>query len=340
MFNFPVLVGDIGGTNARLAIIIDGHSNMIQFDAVKVADYKSIIDLIQSAALDKTSHWPRTMILAIAAPLGNSESYYLTNAKKEINPVALLEYFNLDQLVVMNDFAGQALAAVALDQKHIKTIGSVVLPDQNDFQNEPKVILGAGTGLGVANAIKARKSWIVLPGEGGHVDLGPSCEREFAIWGYLEKTGGRVSAEQVLCGRGLCNLYQAIAKANGNGLDTTPDEARITSSALDGSDPVAVESCKMFVSLLGRVAGDLALITMARGGIYVAGGIAMKMMPLFETGAFREAFERKAPHDAFMKEIPASVITHPTAALEGLASYAQKPDLYIMDQAIHIYNKA
>src|SRR5690606_32711266 len=114
---------------------------------------------------------------------------------------------------------------------------------------------------------------------------------------HLEKIGGRISAEQILCGRGLVNIYQAVAAADGKP-DTLTDPAAVTGSGLDGSDPIAVEALDIFVTCLGRLAGDLALIFMSRGGVYLTGGIVQKIVPALTNGRFRAAFEDKAPHSA------------------------------------------
>ena len=159
------------------------------------------------------------------------------------------------------------------------------------------------------------------------MDIGPRTERDFAIWPNVERIDGRVSSEQLLCGRGLVNLYRAIAKTdNKDAVFTTP--AEITASALDKTDEVAVEAVDMFVTFLGRTAGDLALVFMSRGGVFLTGGIAQKIIPALKTGAFRAAFEDKAPHSHLLRAMPVYVITHPLAPLAGLAAYARTPALF------------
>src|SRR5690606_62673 len=112
-----------------------------------------------------------------------------------------------------------------------------------------RVVLGPGTGLGVAGLIHARRAWIPIPGEGGHVDIGPRSKRDFEVFAHLETIEGRLSAEQILCGRGLVNIYRAIAKADGKS-DSVTDPARVTGAGLDRSDPIAVEALGIFVTCL------------------------------------------------------------------------------------------
>ena len=185
-------------------------------------------------------------------------------------------------------------------------------------------MLGPGTGLGVAGMVHARHMWIPVPGEGGHVDIGPRTPRDHEIWPHLEPLEGRISAEQLLCGRGLVNIYQAVALTqNATPRFSTP--AEITAAALDETDELAVEAVNLFVTCLGRQAGDLALVFMSRGGVFLTGGIAQKIIPALKNDRFREAFEDKAPHRDLLHEMPVFVITHPRAALAGLTDFARTP---------------
>jgi glucokinase len=190
-----------------------------------------------------------------------------------------------------------------------------------------RVVLGPGTGLGVAGLIHALGRWIPVPGEGGHMDIGPRSPRDFEVFPHIEKLEGRISGEQILCGRGLVNTYRAVAKADGKApVLTLP--AEITAAALEGRDALAEEALSIFVTCLGRTAGDLALVFKSKGGVFLTGGIAQKIVPALKKGNFREAFEDKAPHRELMRSMPVYVITHPLAALAGLAAYARNPSLF------------
>ncbi|CAN0654629.1 Glucokinase [Nitratireductor aquimarinus] len=315
---FPILIGDIGGTNARFAILVDSNAEPKTFPVVQTADYETIDEAIQSAILDRTSILPQSAVLAVAGPVDGDE-IDLTNCDWVVRPRQMMEKMGLGDIIVINDFEAQALAVVALDDEHLE----MVCPGEADPTGS-RVVLGPGTGLGMAGLVHAQHTWFPVPGEGGHVDLGPRSERDLEIFPHLERIEGRVAAEQILCGRGMVNLYRAISAADGKQpVHETP--AEISSAGLDGSDPVAVETLDLFVTYLGRLAGDLALIFMARGGVYLSGGIAQKIVPTLKNGNFRRAFEDKAPHSALVKEIPVYVITHPMAALVGLAAYARTP---------------
>lgn len=315
---FPVLIGDIGGTNARFAILADEQSEPHDLPIVQTADFASVEEAIGSVLSRASALRPRSALLAVAAPV-DGDDIPLTNCPWVIRPKTMLAELALDEIVVLNDFEAQALGALAIDPGYLAQIGG--------GRAEPeasRVVLGPGTGLGVAGLVHARNIWIPVPGEGGHVDMGPRSARDFEVFPHIERIEGRISGEQILCGRGMVNLYRAVAKAdNAQPRYTTP--AEVSAAALGESDPRAVEALDIFATCLGRLAGDLALVFMSRGGVYLTGGIAQKIVPALEKGGFRAAFEDKAPHSALMRSIPVYVITHPLAALAGLAAYARRP---------------
>jgi glucokinase len=321
MLRFPVLIGDIGGTNARFAILVDANAEPKQFPTVQTAAFATIDEAIQSAILDKTSIQPRSAVLAVAGPVDGDE-IELTNCDWVVKPRQMFSTLSLEEVVVLNDFEAQALAVVALGREHMEQIGG-----GEPEEGAGRVVMGPGTGLGVAGLVNSRRTWIPVPGEGGHVDMGPRNERDFEVFPHIERLEGRVSGEQILCGRGLVNLYRAVSAADSKpAVFTTP--AEITGAALAKSDGVAEEALDIFVTCLGRLAGDLALVFMSRGGVYLTGGIAQKIVPALKSGLFRAAFEDKAPHSDLMRAMPVYVITHPLAALSGLAAYAQAPQLF------------
>ena len=323
---FPILIGDIGGTNARFAILVDSYAEPKEFPIVQTAAFATIDEAIQSAILDRTSIRPRSAVLAVAGPVDGDE-IALTNCDWVVRPRVMFEELGFSDIVVLNDFEAQALAVVALGAEHMEKIGPGVPEPLGS-----RVVLGPGTGLGVAGLIHACHRWIPVPGEGGHMDIGPRTARDREVFPHIEPIDGRISGEQILCGRGLVNTYRAVAKADGK----TPrfaNPAEITAAALEKSDPVAEEALALFVTCLGRTAGDLALVFMSRGGVYLTGGIAQKIVPALRNGAFRAAFEDKAPHRELLRSMPVYVITHPLAALAGLAAYARTPALFGVETA-------
>jgi len=321
LLKFPILIGDIGGTNARFAMLMDSQSEPTEFPNARTAEHANIDDAIEQAVLGRTSLRPRSTLLAVAGPVDGDE-IDLTNCDWVVRPRTLNARFGIDDILVLNDFEAQALATVALDPAGMTPIGG--------GEAEPsasRVVLGPGTGLGVAGLVHARGMWIPVPGEGGHVDMGPRTARDLEIWPHLEPIEGRISGEQMLCGRGLVNIYRAVVKANG-GMPRFSRPPEISAAALEGSDEAAVEALDLFVTCLGRLAGDLALVFMSRGGVFLTGGIAQKIVPALQKGNFRTAFEDKAPHSALLRAMPVHVITHPRAAIAGMAAYARTPSLF------------
>lgn len=325
-FEFPILIGDIGGTNARFSVVMDAGTEVGDPQIVQTASFATIDEAIRSAVVDGLSVQPRSAILAVAGPV-NGDSIPLTNCPWVVRPKEMFATVGLGDVVVLNDFEAQALAVVALGDRYLEQIGGgAAEPDAS------RVVLGPGTGLGVAGLVHFQGKWIPVPGEGGHMDIGPRTPRDYEIWPHIEPLDGRVSGEQILCGRGLVSTYRAVARADGKPSPFTLP-AEITLAALDRTDPVAEEALELFITCLGRTAGDLALVFKSRGGVFLTGGIAPRILPALKAGNFRAAFEDKAPHREMMASIPVYVITHPLAALAGLGTYAREPSRFGVETA-------
>lgn len=317
-YTFPVLVGDIGGTNARFALILSADGEAVALEPIRTADFANIDVAIRDAILPECPAAPKTAILAIAGPISGDE-IELTNCPWVVRPKVMMPMLGLSEIIIINDFEAQALAVASLGSEHLTQIGGGAAEP-----GASRVVLGPGTGLGVAGLVNISGIWYPVPGEGGHVDMGPRDARDYQVFPHIEEIGGRVSGEQILCGRGLVNLYRAVCKADGVPA-TLSQPQDITAAAFDGTDARAAETLDLFATYLGRLAGDLALVFMARGGVYLSGGIAQKIVSVLKKGALRAAFENKQPHLDFMRGIPVFVITHPLAAVAGLSAYARHP---------------
>lgn len=323
---FPVLIGDIGGTNARFQIVPDDTTAPLAFEPILTADFPDIQSAFEQSVLNSCDVSPRSAIIAAAGPI-TKDGLNLTNSHWDIKPGDFLQSGGIEHLILMNDFEAQALSLPFLDENDLAPLGNS--PSKN-LQERTKAVLGPGTGLGVGLLVRAGGKWIPVAGEGGHVDLGPRSDREREIWDHLETEEGRISGEQVVCGDGLINLYNACCKADNKTADLKEAKA-ISAAAMSSKDQHAVEALSLFCTTLGRVAGDLALTSMAKGGVYVAGGIAQKILPFLEASSFRSAFDDKAPHGDLMKSIATNVVTYPLPALLGLAAYARDPDAFAVD---------
>ncbi len=315
---FPVLIGDIGGTNARFQILADAHCGPESFPYLLTADFDTVEEAIQTGILEKTALRPRSIILAAAGPVKDGK-LELTNCAWTIRPDRLMGQLAVDEVILLNDFEAQALAATIFQSEDILKIGG-----GEPRKNGSRVVVGPGTGLGVAGLIHGNDMWSPVSGEGGHVDIGPQSARDFEIWPFIQQLDGRISAEHVISGRGIVHIYRALCNHRKAVVEFgTPEE--ITAAALDGFDRLATEAVELFCVYLGRVAGDLAMTFMARGGVFIAGGICQKIVPLLAGSGFRREFENKTPHGDLLKVIPTYVVTHPAPALAGLTAFARLP---------------
>lgn len=322
MFLFPVLVGDIGGTNSRFALIEEPNADIRHFDGTKNANFSSIQEVIEDSVLSKTDLRPKTLILAVAGPTGDPKGIKLTNCPWEIKPNILLDALELNEIIAMSDFEAQALAAIATDtSEHM-----LIKPGKNR-PTSARSVLGPGTGLGMAGMIYCDGEWSVIPGEGGFVDIGPRTARDADIFSAAFGQTERAAAELFLSGRGLTNLYNAICKTDS--IDRKmEDPAEVSAAYKAGDDKVAQETIELFATYLGRYASDAALIYLARGGIYLTGGVAQKLGDVIKTPFFLEAFADKDPYSDLVAEVPVYLMTEPLIALAGLYAFANKPEQF------------
>ncbi|MEJ8476228.1 glucokinase [Roseibium algae] len=322
-FSFPVLVADIGGTNARFALVYGPDSATDFCVSTATADHEDISSAIQQSLSFSGHSKPRTAIIAVAGPV-TGDRIPLTNAKWVIEPRKLIKDLGLEDVVVVNDFEAQALVLPGLSGSDIQQVGSgAARPASTKF------VLGPGTGLGAAAMINAVDTWIPVPGEGGHVEVGPVTADDFEVFQHIERVGGRLGAEQILSGTGLPRLARGVTKAMA--LERRFKTASEITIAAEQNDPVAVRTLEVFARALGRLAGDFALSLLARGGVYLTGGVTPRIAKYLTDGSFRTAFEAKAPHEALMRSIPTYIICHENPALEGLASYARAPDQFAVE---------
>lgn len=321
---FPVLIGDIGGTNMRFTLILDDKGEEQAIATRKVSDFSTIEDAIFEAVLPLVKIVPKSLFLAIAGPVVG-EHIKLTNCNWVVSPQELIKRFNLDEVLIINDFEAQSLATVVLPEKYLQTIGNKALKKPGTL-----VAIGAGSGFGISALVRVNGRYIPIAGEGGHIDYAPQSDEDLALFPYLKKLVGRVSAEDLLSGRGLVNIYRAYSLKRGvSPRVEAPEE--ITSEALIAHDREAYDAVQFFINYLARLAGDFALIFKAEGGVYIGGGILPEMLPLIDTDEFRKNFTNKSPHRKLLEKIPTLVITHPRAALVGMESYVLHPDRFMLD---------
>jgi len=309
-----ILLGDIGATNARFALVSNGNLNAIS--SFEVAKFSQFTDVLAIFRKEHRRQMPiREAFLAIAGPVKGAR-VALTNSSWVIDIGELETRFGL-QTRIVNDFEAVAFALPSLTSTDLAKIGG----DRPDA-GAPMAVLGPGSGLGVACLVDRSERLMAIASEGGHATLAPVCEQEDRIMHHLRKRFGHVSAERVISGSGLENIYQAIVALEG--LEIPPrNAAEITKNALSGECQLARRSLHAFCAFLGSFAGNVALTFGARGGVYIAGGISPRILDFLLQSEFRKRFEAKGRFQSYLQAIPSYVITHPGAAFVGLKSLSE-----------------
>jgi glucokinase len=314
MTNKIILVGDIGGTHLRFALATDGA--LSASETLLTAKFRSLEEAARHY-LSSQKQKPVAAVFSVAGIVMDGRAS-MTNVAWVMEEGELARALGVTRAQVINDFAAAALGIPHLKSNELTRIGG-----KAPHGDAPKVVIGPGTGLGVGGLVPdGQGGFIAISGEGGHVDLAASNPRELAVLGYLLKMGGHVSAERVLCGEGLENLYRILAALDGAKDGRTLTAAEIAEAARKGQDPRAKETIMLFTGWLGAVAGNVALTLGAHGGVYLAGGILPRWGALFDAKLFRARFESKGRMKEFVAPMPVFLVNAPDLALRGLAALA------------------
>jgi glucokinase len=307
------LVGDVGGTNARFALI-DAEGRVRNLHIYQAANFASL-DEVVADYLERTmgrNKRPPRAVIAAAGPVMDGEIEF-TNLDWQVSEGELLAHFEFEAVKLINDFAAQALACPLLTEESLKPLG----PALRGGSDCPMVVLGAGTGFGVAALARSDRGDVAVATEAGHAAFAPTDEVELEVLAQLTARYGRVSVERILSGRGLLDLYGVLAGMRQ--AEATLDTDKAISEAAAKGDALAGETLDRFCGILGSVAGDLALSFGARGGVFISGGIAPRMPDRLASGSFRARFEDKGRLKAYVEQIPTSLVVHPYPAIIGAA---------------------
>lgn len=316
---FPFLVADIGGTNTRYALVtgIDADTGEFQITQGRIflsADYDSFSMSLDTYLETIEGLRPKNACIAIAGPV-TDDIVELTNLKWQFSISKLKKRYGFNTLLVINDFAGLAYGVPHIPANDLFQIKPGIVDKKSS-----KVIIGPGTGLGVAALVPTESGYVPVPGEGGHVAIAPGSDIELELFKVLRQQQQHISAEELLSGAGLVNLYRNYAKLHQQPANNlTP--AEVTQHALANSDALCVEAFATFLGLLGSYCGDLALIYGAKGGIYLGGGILPKIQPHIAESQFLNRFMNKGIMRKFVKDIPIYLITHRQPAFIGAAAW-------------------
>jgi glucokinase len=315
------LLGDVGGTNARFAWQAAAGAPLTRKAQYPCAEHTSLKAVVDHYLADQGGLKPCSAAIGIANPI-TGDRVQMTNHHWSFSIAELQRQLALKRLLVINDFTALALSLTALDPADLQAVGGGAA-----WVGGPLAVLGPGTGLGVSGLLPAGQGGsVAINGEGGHVTLAAADRHEAAVVEWLHGRFGHASAERALSGPGLVNLYEAACHLDGRPADTLAP-AEVISRALGGNDRQTQLALDLFCSFLGSVAGNLALTLGARGGVYIAGGIVPRILPLLARSRFRERFAAKGRFHDYLAAIPTWVIVaRASPALLGAAQALDEAD--------------
>ncbi len=336
-----LLAGDIGGTNSRLALFQAAPgipSGPLYERTYPSGSHRSLEDITDNFLADAAAALEgrvgrgkglNAACLAVAGPVENN-IVHATNLPWIVDGRSLAGRLGVERVRLLNDFHAAALGVTAVSPDWLAPLGG-----STPIRRGPIAVLGAGTGLGAAFLLwsSSDNAYQVIPSEAGHMDFASRTPMEVGLLQYLANKYGRVSCERVLSGRGLVDVFsflsqepacRALIRPETNAALATPTPGKdpaavISERGLSGADPVCEMALAVFGSVLGAVAGNLALAVLPTGGVFLAGGIAPRVLPYLAKGVFREAFDRKGRLHTLVERIPVFVVTHPHIGLVGAA---------------------
>lgn len=308
------LVADIGGTNARFALASQGLLDSASVQVLPCDDFDNL-DHAVNHYLAQQQVSVEHACMAFACPV-SGDSISMTNNHWAFDKVAMQDTLRLKSFKVINDFTAQALAVPAMSADTLMAVGG-----GEAVAGATKLIIGPGTGLGVAGLTRVGEHWLPLPGEGGHASFAPTTALDMDILAILQRQG-YISWESVLCGSGLERLFTAHSVLAGQ--EQKLKNHQITTGALEG-EPLCQQTLAHFCHLLGRAASNAALTTGAQGGVYIAGGIIPRFPEFFAQSGFRAAFEANDKMTEYLAAIPTCLILHDNPGLIGACAALTNP---------------
>jgi len=313
---YPYIVADIGGTNSRFGLVTEHSQN--GYHVTKQQKYPSI----QFSGIEQaTQHYIESLngekytgaCLAVAGPIAG-DNVCLTNLNWNFSSTQVRKNLDLTCLEIINDFAAYAYAAPLVKNENLRTLN-----EGKAVKNSPIAVMGPGTGFGVASVVTDAGRASVVPAEGGHMTIAAKSPQS-AVIEVLSKDFSHVCVETILSGPGLRNLYKALNLVEGTSLAQLR-AYQITEQALSDADSLAFRTLKLFCLWLGQVSGDLALSLGARGGVYLGGGILLRITEFLKESDFIEGFIDKGKIQSYLEDIPIQLITEGNSALLGAAAW-------------------
>lgn len=321
------LAGDIGGTKTLLQIFKAGGARVpLLRKSYPSSGYAGLVEIVAEFLREANVQEVSSACLALAGPV-SGRKVTLTNLPWVVDADALALRFNISQVSLINDFEAVGLGVAAMESADL-------LPLQQGAEQAHgvRIVVGAGTGLGVAWLTWQGDSYAVHPSEGGHMDFAPTDEVQYALLQYLQQRHGHVSYERIVSGPGLVAIFEFLRDSGRAApsveliaaMQAGDGAAAIASFASEPGEAIATQALEMFTQIYGAFVGNVALVALPRGGIYVAGGIAAKIAPRMQNGGFMRAFLDKGRFNGLLSTLPLSIVANPQIGLLGASLVAQR----------------
>lgn len=311
MHQRTALIGDIGGTHARLAICDIDELSVRHFAVFTTDMFSSLPDAV-AHYLESIPDRPDIAGFAVAGPV-TGDRIVMTNSSWTFTRDEVRAACGASRIHFLNDFEALALSLPYINAHDKRQLGG-----GKPVEYAPMVVLGPGSGFGCAGLIRHEESWVPIAGEGGHISLAACDDLEMAVLSRVADKTGYAPMQAALSGHGLVAIHAALAEIDGEE-DEDVASTEIVRRALKDEDERAIRTIDCFTGILARVAGDMALVHGARGGVYISGGITPKILEFLTKDSFRSAFENKGRMSAYLKEIPLYALLANDAGLRGAA---------------------
>ena len=311
------LVADVGGTNTRVALARGAAVDPRSVRRYSNAAFAGMAEVMERYLADEGGVDCAGAAVCVAGPV-RDEVGALTNIDWRIDKPTLAQATRAEHVAILNDLQAQGQALGAIDAAAVRT----VLPGPEGGPYAAKLVIGIGTGFNAAPVWEAEQGRLVPPSECGHSNLPIRTEAELRLCRFVETAHGFPAVEDVLSGRGLERVYKWLGHEAGDTVEKSA--AEIVAAAADGTDPRAAEAAEVFVRILGTVAGNLALIHLPFGGIWLIGGVARAFKPWLQQSPFADAFRDKGRFASFMRNFGVGLIEDDYAALTGMASFLSR----------------
>lgn len=330
-FPHPLLVADVGGTNARFSLAETPGAPAVPVCRVRTKETPTAYDAIERA-LAASPVRAKSIVLCAAGPvLGRAAQ--LTNAQWAFDGGELASHFGLEQGLLLNDFEAAALALAVLEPPDAVSIGRPVPPGGG-----PKLVLGPGTGLGMAALVVVGGRAAPLPGEAGHIGFGPLDAEDERTFPRLERHFGRLTSETILSGPGLVRLHRALAPDFGRDPEAVEVEPPLVAErAASGACAHCAATVQAFLKHLARFSGDMGIVFAATGGVVIRGGVMNSLAPMMDPERFRALFEDKAPVEALARALPLMQLPSDAVILRAMAAVGAEPDRFVIDYPARLW---